>query len=1267
MAGADQAGGPSGGDATPDTGPAVRLQAKLALGTPADPLEQDADQVAERVTDMADVWPPLGSARDHGRAEPADNPAPIRGKSAASADAGLMDVPATVHAVLRAAGRPLDPATLGFFEPRFRYGFGGVRVHTGPSAQAAAAELGALAFTAGRHLVFGAGQFAPGTPTGDRLLAHELTHVVQQGRASPSATVSAAPEIRRQPNPKSPSQLADPIAPSDLPDFGFNAIGPEFTGVPQEPDIRQVLGETHVADPKALEESTPKSFKLRNGDPLYFAYVHPTLGVVARGYAEIFNPGQKDPVYSVYAYINNNDALKFRPAGGTGQRRMPSMTLDVMAGQSAVRFTDLYASLRLVEARLSALAAKHEIQFFVAGNLGDPLEFPAVDPAFGPSLAKALADVAALRATVSASSAQAQTIQTALQLLEWMDHDLTLIEQQREKLKASSAPVRSIHALRARYGSILEKLLQPDAMGAYQEAQRWAERLPLDVLLDALKAHGERNKDVLAPSATLVAWTDDLRQRVDAFYEKRQQLAAKPGDPALTKQVQDEAAFLESAGRGIQLYAQRLVAFEQFIKSKPGVLDTPLVDAMNRLRDRVDAIKAAYDRHDTKDLKARVDSLEADENVKTFYQALPAAMQVTRLIAKIGVTALAAMATGGVGGLLTGGARTAATGLTLRGALTFAGTAVLEAATFTAVNAAASKLLFDEKISFGSLLKDFAWNLGLFFVLRAVSGVSGVMLRAAELQVLNTPVQLVTGFAAAHGYGVLRFRIEQDRWPTKAELNQMTAESVLMMAAIVVGSKAVQRFIEARKTATSLTLFYREYGWRFDALDSLRSELGESVKKAEAAGKGDDVAELDAAKAKAKTLEEKIQQLLDAILKDKRFNVPQIRQELNALREAIPDVAAQILSEALGIPAEVGIRRVGRASYTYASGRTSALEDSLSGQYKVTKTTDPATGLKTVTAQSTQGGPDLIFQERTAGAVDVDTAAYDVQKLMLVDFGLTDPDAQKMLWRMLSDNGIAKDPKHATTVTRRQIRELTNKSGKSADETLRDLHKAGRLRSTAPKPVVDAADRLKASGILRSAEWLEARGTDNQRGVVGEWLAKEVAAPPAGARILRRVTVQADLFEDAAGTKPALDDKGNPRVNAVAAETDLVYGRDVAGNVEVDSVVNVKASGEKGMAKSATVQNANFKAVLDAKPGDLVKLNLAQGVRYARIKTITALEGAATIDLTGKLKPAASVGLETVGPKGAGGFTKTLGMDKGGISAVAEVLNESQLIGSGEY
>ena len=70
------------------------------------------------------------------------------------------------------------------FEPRFGRDFSRVRVHTDARAAAAAAAIEARAFTVGRHIVFGAGEFAPDRPEGTRLLAHELTHVVQQDQTS---------------------------------------------------------------------------------------------------------------------------------------------------------------------------------------------------------------------------------------------------------------------------------------------------------------------------------------------------------------------------------------------------------------------------------------------------------------------------------------------------------------------------------------------------------------------------------------------------------------------------------------------------------------------------------------------------------------------------------------------------------------------------------------------------------------------------------------------------------------------------------------------------------------------------------------------------------------------------------------------------------------------------------------------------------------------------------------------------------------------------
>src|SRR5262245_25683758 len=94
------------------------------------------------------------------------------------------EVPPIVHNVLASSGQPLDPETRASMESRFGHDFSRVRVHTGGQAAESAQAVNALAYTVGRNVVFGAGQYAPATDEGQRLLAHELTHVVQQAQSS---------------------------------------------------------------------------------------------------------------------------------------------------------------------------------------------------------------------------------------------------------------------------------------------------------------------------------------------------------------------------------------------------------------------------------------------------------------------------------------------------------------------------------------------------------------------------------------------------------------------------------------------------------------------------------------------------------------------------------------------------------------------------------------------------------------------------------------------------------------------------------------------------------------------------------------------------------------------------------------------------------------------------------------------------------------------------------------------------------------------------
>jgi len=162
-----------------------RLQAKLSIGASNDPLEQEADRVAEQVLatpahSIVSVTPPRIQ----------------RYTSQATADAG--DAPPSVDRVLASAGRPLDPALQQDMGERFGHDFSKVRVHTGAAAEQSARDVNAHAYTVGRDIVFGASRFAPDTHQGRSLLAHELTHIVQQGAVA--APFDKGPIPDRRPN-----------------------------------------------------------------------------------------------------------------------------------------------------------------------------------------------------------------------------------------------------------------------------------------------------------------------------------------------------------------------------------------------------------------------------------------------------------------------------------------------------------------------------------------------------------------------------------------------------------------------------------------------------------------------------------------------------------------------------------------------------------------------------------------------------------------------------------------------------------------------------------------------------------------------------------------------------------------------------------------------------------------------------------------------------------------------------------------------------------
>jgi hypothetical protein len=159
----------------------AEIQPKLTISRPNDKYEQEADSVAEQVMRMPEpqVQRKACSSPDCKEKDEEEKKL-VQAKPAGGREAGAQADHPLIRSVLSSPGQPLDAAARSFMEPRFGQDFSGVRVHTGSEAAGSARAVNARAYTVGRDVLFGEGEYAPGSSEGQKLMAHELTHVIQQ-------------------------------------------------------------------------------------------------------------------------------------------------------------------------------------------------------------------------------------------------------------------------------------------------------------------------------------------------------------------------------------------------------------------------------------------------------------------------------------------------------------------------------------------------------------------------------------------------------------------------------------------------------------------------------------------------------------------------------------------------------------------------------------------------------------------------------------------------------------------------------------------------------------------------------------------------------------------------------------------------------------------------------------------------------------------------------------------------------------------------------
>jgi hypothetical protein len=290
------------------------LQTKIRIGPEGDSFEREADRVAERILTS-------------GSAPAAKAPPGIQRMTAGNA--GTETAPASVEAALSAPGQALPEAERGFFESRFGHDFSGVRIHVDDRATAA---VNAHAFTSGRDIVFASGQYSPATSAGRKLLAHELTHVVQQGQAERGPAY-----LQRQPGP--PARRGRILSLAEISADAKREKARKLSGQTTAKVCRSIAAGAEKSNcPTALEPGTQVNIVATKAGGAW-------LQVVTAEAVPGFGP--KEPLYVVAAFVEELAAPAVGPPVATEPEKDEPTTQDedkqraaeadrVKAGQSDI-------------------------------------------------------------------------------------------------------------------------------------------------------------------------------------------------------------------------------------------------------------------------------------------------------------------------------------------------------------------------------------------------------------------------------------------------------------------------------------------------------------------------------------------------------------------------------------------------------------------------------------------------------------------------------------------------------------------------------------------------------------------------------------------------------------------------------------------------------------------------------------------------------------------------------------------------------------------
>lgn len=309
---------------------ALGIQGKLTVSSPGDRFEKEAEQVAHEVMTMTDSTIAQKSSPDAESISCSSiaqriqsllyaNKSPQPDCMTAAQQHQESEVGSDLESQIsaqRSGGSAMDNSERGFFESRFGADFGNVKLHTDSQAATAARDLNARAFTVGNDIFFGAGEHQPGSHAGRSLMAHELTHVVQQTPAASRQMLNKAAAAL----PKKTVTVNVTYLHGGSTDIATHLTKANSVYTPASVDIKKGTEKTFTeAESKAIigndlildEFNDPKNptaeeqalFKEnRAADTITMYYVK---GMSAGHVGEAFNPTSGQPVGFVYASTNS--------------------------------------------------------------------------------------------------------------------------------------------------------------------------------------------------------------------------------------------------------------------------------------------------------------------------------------------------------------------------------------------------------------------------------------------------------------------------------------------------------------------------------------------------------------------------------------------------------------------------------------------------------------------------------------------------------------------------------------------------------------------------------------------------------------------------------------------------------------------------------------------------------------------------------------------------------------------------------------------------